>query len=794
MFKRAFIILTALLQVSITALSGVGTWERYSAFTGSITRLIDTPSKVYYMSGNYLYDYDKDNDVTTAYSSSTGLSDNKVTMIRYNEADKYLFIAYDTGNIDILYDNGKIVNIPDIADAIINGDKTINNVHFENGKLYVALSFGVVIIDGKKFYVTDSAVYNQNVTAVFPINNALMVVAANNMYAIEEGKSIRSLDQFRKLHTVIIQSFVKLNDTMVAISGSSEAAIYNYTDPLSGTYTVNRHTNLKNLGHFIESEDGIFLNYNNTLWKADTEKLAMVQDKALPDVTKSTVISFNKTPEDLWSGSANGIANYRIDNGEVTVVHDRFKPTDALSVSEPVALFTNKPGDHIYVMNRGMVQRKIGNTANSGRNVRLFTDLIADGNITDVAGAGTKKYSVNNGFKNSSGGSYPVNPQKIVEDPDDPDTYYLVSGSEGVFKIKNNEIIGQFYTANAPFPAPWGIMAYNGAIDKEGNLWIFCGFPRMLPAEKRKLDPSEITIEDWKTYDTTLGLGQDVAMLICEHSDKIFMFDVGYQSNLFVIDTKGTPSNLDDDEIFQISTFVDQDGISNRPLYLLSMTEDHDGKVWIGVTGGVYEISDPQNFTEQNATFNRIKVPRNDGTNYADYLLDSNWIMDITVDNSNRKWIGTSESGLYLVSPSGDQILESFTIENSPLPTNQIATVLADKMSNKVYVGTINGLLSYESDSSPIADNFDNVYAYPNPVRPEYTGWITITNLMENSLVKIADSQGNVIYETTSEGGMATWDGCANNGTRVKTGVYYVFASSGGQESRGAVTKILVVN
>lgn len=805
MFKRFNIIVIALLQV-VLAHSAVGNWERFSSYTGGVSRLIDTPSKVYYLSNGYLYDYDKENDVTTSYTSSTQLSDNNVKYIRYNKEDKYLFIGYETGNIDILFDNGKIVNVPDIADAVISVDKVINNVHFENGKIYVATSFGVLIIDSKKFYVIDSGIYNQNVTAFFPINGALMVVAANNMYSIEEGKSIRSLEQFIKLHSVNVQSFVKVSKTKVAISGSTEAAVYNYSDPLkTDGYSVNHSTSLKNLGFFIESESGCYLNSSNTLWKVDVEKTTMVKDVALPAVTKSTVVSFWESVEDLWSGSDAGIANYSVNGSEVTVLQDRFKPMNSLSVAEPVVLCDNEVGNHIYVMNRGMVEFRVGNKTTSGRAVRQYADLFVDGKIIDVAGSGTKSYSQGTVFKDANGGTYPVNPQKIIEDPDDPDTYYLISGSEGVFKITNREIVGQYYTDNAPLTAPWGIMAYDGAIDKDGNLWIITKGAGtvyscivVLPSEYRKKNPAEVKIEDWKVYKRDdMTFTHEATLLVCRYSNRIFAFDTSWHGKLMVIDTKGTLSDTDDDEVFTVNNLVDQDGISNRPLYLLSIVEDREGKVWLGTTMGVFEISNPQNFTAQNATFNRIKVPRNDGSNFADYLLGSDWVMTMSVDNSNRKWIGTNESGLYLVSPSGDRIVESFTVDNSPLHTNQITSVLSDKMSNKVYVGTKDGLLCYSSDSSPVSENFDNVYAYPNPVRPEYTGWITITNLMDNSLVKIADSQGNVVYQTMSEGGMARWDGCTSNGSRVKTGVYYVFASSGGTDgggSTGAVTKILVVN
>ena len=128
------------------------------------------------------------------------------------------------------------------------------------------------------------------------------------------------------------------------------------------------------------------------------------------------------------------------------------------------------------------------------------------------------------------------------------------------------------------------------------------------------------------------------------------------------------------------------------------------------------------------------------------------------------------------------------------MPSDYIYDIACDPNSASVFIGTSMGLAEYVGDSSPAAEDYSEVYAYPNPVRPDYTGWITVTGLMDNSLVKIADAAGNVLYTTTSEGGMITWDGCNSSGERVKTGVYYVFASQNATgNASGVVTKILVV-
>lgn len=132
-------------------------------------------------------------------------------------------------------------------------------------------------------------------------------------------------------------------------------------------------------------------------------------------------------------------------------------------------------------------------------------------------------------------------------------------------------------------------------------------------------------------------------------------------------------------------------------------------------------------------------VARNDGTGLGDYLLETNIVYDIAIDAANRKWYATN-SGAYLVSADGTEIIAHYDTDNSPLPSNTIASVECDPTGNRVYFGTDNGLACYDSDAGPAAEDYSEVYAYPNPVRPDYTGWITIAGLMDNSLVKIADS------------------------------------------------------
>ena len=174
-------------------------------------------------------------------------------------------------------------------------------------------------------------------------------------------------------------------------------------------------------------------------------------------------------------------------------------------------------------------------------------------------------------------------------------------------------------------------------------------------------------------------------------------------------------------------------------------------------------------------------------------LLETETINTIEIDGANRKWMGTQTSGVFLISEDGTEQIHHFTEENSPLPSNEIRDIEINDETGEVFFGTLNGIVSYKSTATEAGDYFSDVYAYPNPVRPEFDGTIAIKGLVRDSDVKITDVSGNLVYETTSYGGQATWNGRTFDGQRVKSGIYLVFASSA-DGSRAIVTKIAVVN
>lgn len=239
--------------------------------------------------------------------------------------------------------------------------------------------------------------------------------------------------------------------------------------------------------------------------------------------------------------------------------------------------------------------------------------------------------------------------------------------------------------------------------------------------------------------------------------------------------------------------FTNEDGTVITPVMVYALAEDLDGNVWIASSNGPFYISSADAIAGNDA-FIQHKVPRNDGTNLADYLLSDVKTRCIAVDGANRKWMGT-ENGVFLISSDCNTLLQHFTIENSPLPSNTVYDICIDNNSNIVYFATERGLCSYASDATQPSEEMtkDNVYAYPNPVTPEYTGKITIVGLSFNADVKIVTSNGALVNQGRSTGGSYQWDGRDLKGKRVASGVYMVQAATETGD-KGVVCRIAVVN
>lgn len=254
-------------------------------------------------------------------------------------------------------------------------------------------------------------------------------------------------------------------------------------------------------------------------------------------------------------------------------------------------------------------------------------------------------------------------------------------------------------------------------------------------------------------------------------------------------------NNTDDGVIKAFTSITNQDGTTISNIFGIScIAEDKNKNLWIGTNQGPFLLESNQ-ITADSPVFTQVKVPRNDGTNYADYLLTGMNISCIAIDKANRKWFGTKNNGVYLISSDNLEQLNHFTTSNSKLLSDNIEAIAINDDTGEVYIGTENGLCSYMSDSNSSNEEMtkDNVWAYPNPVKPDYTGLITITGLSLNANIKIVTSNGTLVNQGKSSSGIYQWDGTDLKGKKVASGIYMVMTATE-EGDKGVVCKIAIIN
>lgn len=387
-------------------------------------------------------------------------------------------------------------------------------------------------------------------------------------------------------------------------------------------------------------------------------------------------------------------------------------------------------------------------------------------------------------------------------DYDPTDTSHIfVGGRNGLYEYKNGNFEKYYNYENSP------IERYNNRskeyelitgvkFDKEGNLWMLNSqAPTQslieFTKDKKWIShqlPDLMKLDDAGFTNKSLGLLGN--MLIDSRGLLWFVNNHWIVPSLYCYQFSEDNS---EERLNAFTSFVNEDGTEVSVGAVRCAAEDKDGNIWIGTSAGPL-LLDPNQITASAPTFTQVKVPRNDGTNYADYLLSGIDVSCIAVDGANRKWFGTKKNGIYLISEDNLSEIHHFTTLNSPLLSNGIESIAINEKTGEVFIGTDKGLCSYMSDSSTPNESMtsDNVWAYPNPVKPDYTGLITIVGLSQNADVKILTSNGRIVNEGKSNGGTYTWNGCDANGKKVASGIYMVATATNDVE-KGTVCKIAII-
>jgi len=317
-------------------------------------------------------------------------------------------------------------------------------------------------------------------------------------------------------------------------------------------------------------------------------------------------------------------------------------------------------------------------------------------------------------------------------------------------------------------------------LDSERNAWM-TNSPANTPLHVLTADGN------WYMYSLiTGGATQKYYRIFVDSYDQIWVYTFRKGIALF-------PKIEDYSANHNNSSIVLNTSTANLPHNTINIiVEDKNGAIWVGTNQGIGVFDCPEDIFETNSDCiisRRIKSTLGE---YTEYLFDTDVVNSIAVDGANRKWIGT-DAGLWLISENGDEIIETFNTENSPLPTNEIISIAIQEQTGEVFIGTREGMISYIGDATEPAEDLSNIKAFPNPVKPNYYGTISITGLVANSFIKITDINGTLIDDGYALGGKYVWNGKDYNGRRASSGIYLVF-SSDSKSKQKAVAKIVFIN
>ncbi len=712
----------------------IGEWKEYLSYSNP-SFIADGNEKIYCVSSGGLFYIDLKYNSIHRLSKVNGLSDINIKKIAYNNEFNALIIVYENCNLDLIINN-TIINIPDVKRKEITGLKSVNNVYTKQDLIYLSCSFGLVVIDLIKEEIKDTYVIGDEsqsyeVTGCTILGDTIFASTSFGVfYGEKNSQFLNNYNNWTKLN--------RFNDSL------------NYINILSSESKV--YTNKNNLVVDISLKNNLFVEtYKDSIVYFQNSQ----KNKILNPYFTSLKFSTFDNRGVLWvADSINGLLAFDENVLQNTYIPSGPKENDLYSLKYINSKLYMCHGGHVNfgVINNNQNGLSIKNDFDQWSSLNYF-DLNSSRDIINIAKLENKTYLASwyDGIVVLKDSEFSSNDSMLIFE--EYETKYNYSNTNGVLDTT-------YYSNNR-------IQISDLKFDNQANLW---GINNQV--EKPLF--VKTANDEWFSF----SMNQDIVGLYFD--DLIITRDnkkwgiIARGNGIFVYDDKGTLDNSLDDEYKLLNKQSGNGALNSMEVEVI--TEDLNGDIWVGTKEGVCVFYSPELvFTNYNFDAQQILIQQGE---YGQYLLSSEQINSILVDGANRKWIGTAGAGLFLMSEDGTEEIHHFTAQNSPLFSNNIIALEINNKTGEVYIGTDRGLLSYKSDATEGMGSQENIFIYPNPVRPSYKGLVAIRGLYTGSRVKITDINGNLIYEDTAKGGQVTWDGKDQNNSRVNTGVYLVFCTS----------------
>jgi ligand-binding sensor domain-containing protein len=733
----------------------IGSWREHLPYNSTLGLAV-TPERIYAATPYALFSVSRSSGELERLSKVSGLSETGISTIRYDAAGNRLYVAYSNSNIDVISDGG-IRNIPDLKRESVSGDKAVYDFYPAGNVVYAATGLGIWVLDADRYETKDSWFIGNNGSYV----RTWMVTRDDNFIyaATDEGlkRTARSNPipaDFRTWQNLTGTAGLSpsaphgvanvsgrivawAGDSLFVQNGSNWSLFWTNGSPIVKINPTEGKLAVTQSFLLGGPTQGLVLDENGTVFRAATQAppLSYPQVAALAGSTLwvadlyAGLSSWNgNTPEFYKPNGPEGIAS-----GEMTV-HN--------GVLYAAAGTVNESWNYQYNRN-GIYQFRDGQWTNYNQFHIAGLDTVLD--LITVA--------VDPRDETFWGGSYSGG---LV--------HYTGANSFEIFK--QNSPIGP----TVGDPASYRVSGL--AFDADNNLWVAnYGAVRFLHV--RKADGS------WASFAPPFSLNENaIAQIVIDDEGILWMLSPKGNGVLAYMPGANIDSPADDRWRLLRSGAGNGNLPAGEPLCLV---KDRSGFVWIGTTDGVAIVQCGSSiFTNCEAT---LPIVKGDNS-FANYLFKGDEVRSIAVDGADRKWVGT-KNGLWLISPDGDQRLQHFTEDNSPLLSNDIKRVAIDAATGEVFVSTAKGICSFRADATEGHEDYSSLQVFPNPVPPGYTGSIAVRGLKENSIVKITELNGRLVYQVRSNGGQAVWNGLDYKGRPVASGVYLVFVRQEGEPEKG---------
>lgn len=753
---------------------GVGMWKEHLPYS-NVINVVKANSKTYAATPFGLYFFDQEDNSLTRLNKINGLNDFQISSMGYNSNQQSIIVGYENGNIDLI-DGEEIYNLNAIVQANLFGSKRINNIHSDGNLTYLACGFGIVVLDISRKEVKDTYIFGPNgntinVNDVTTTNTKIMATTSNGIYtANKNGNFLSDYTQWTKVNQIF--------------NNNSEFSTIHFQN--NAIWTVLKIEDYANDSLFVYDENF------NIIQKIFNDDYFSIEPKGTDVlVAKNVNVSlYSPTFTELETiytyGGTNTVSpNQCIWDGTDYWIADRFYGL-------------NKSNNNWVTQNYSIVGPHTNNCFRlaSNKNLLWVTSGSVDGSgwNNTYNSNGLASYDEKN-WKRYDRNSYPVLAGDSVYDfthvainPKNENHIFASSFTKGVFEFKDGNYVANYsyYNSSLQVSLVHGnnqVKVGASVFDKNENIWIVNSYCN---------NPLTLITKSGQSQSFNCGSAANNTLL----TDIIYIENSGHLwisvrgKGIIVYDFNDTPEDATDDQFVLLDG---NEGSGNLPSVIVNaMIEDLEGEIWVGTEKGPAVFYNPNSVFQSGSNYDAQKVLlEQDGS--FNYLLEEQNITSIVVDGANRKWFGTSGGGIFLMSADGTNQISSFNVTNSPIFSNSVISMAMNQQNGELFVGTDRGIIGYKGTATEGELSYNDIYAFPNPVRPEFQGPIAIRGLTENSDVKITDAGGNLVFTGVSNGGQAIWNGKNLVGERVATGVYYVFVVSEDGSLKGK-TKILFIN